>query len=68
MRTYDNRGNLLGDDPASVLQSGAAPVSIVTPAVPAPSPFALLLKPPLVYFLAIGIGIAAYIYERNQRT
>jgi hypothetical protein len=58
VRTYDNRGRLLGD-------TAAAP----TPSAPVAAPpvdLSVLLRPPLVYFLAIGIGIAAYIYERNR--
>ena len=59
MRTFDQTGNLIGD-------TAAAPAAAPPVAMPQFN-WAVLLEPPLVYFVAIGIGLAAYLYERSQR-
>ena len=64
MKTYDSKGNLLGDTATAPAVTSPPPSTAI--AAPAALDFSALLQPPLVYFLVIGIGIAAYLYERNR--
>jgi hypothetical protein len=69
MNTFDADGHLLGDDASSApVGTPDNPLQLDTMTVTAapPSFFDSLLQPPLVYFLVIGIGIAAYLYERER--
>jgi len=64
LKTYDERGNLLGDTPPD-----AAPAAATSPA-PAlaigPLDLSALLQPPHVYFLIAAVAVAVYLYERNR--
>ena len=63
MKTYDSKGNLLGDTATAPAVTSPPPAGAIAPTS---LDFSALLQPPLVYFLVIGIGIAAYLYERNR--
>lgn len=80
-RTFDSRGNLLGDDTLSPdlqsfvdeanagTSSGGVmqlpPMTVTASALP-PFNFAALLQPPYLYFLVGAIALAAYLYSKEH--
>jgi hypothetical protein len=66
VNTFDAKGNLLGDDAPVGTPDNPMPLDTMTVTAAPPSFLDSLLQPPLVYFLVIGIGIAAYLYERDE--
>lgn len=69
MNTFDERGNLLGDDDtAAPVGTPDNPLQLDTMTVTAPAPFDLnsLLQPPYVYFVVAAIAWAAWWYEEHK--
>jgi hypothetical protein len=82
MRTFNNRGQLLGDDSlppdlqSMVDEANAGtpaastvlslPEMTVTAAAEAPFSLAQLLQPPYIYILAGALALAAYLYSKDN--
>ena len=82
MRTFDQRGRLLGDDAlppdlqSFVDESNAGtpaassvmslPEMTVTAAAPSTFNWAALLQPPYLYFLVGAVALAAYLYSKDH--
>jgi hypothetical protein len=80
MRTFDNRGRLLGDDTlpsdlqSMVDEAGAStdpnvvqlPEMTVTAAAEPAFDFSSLLEPPMLYVLIAAVALAAYLLEEGE--
>lgn len=66
IRTFDERGNLLGD---TAVDSGATlpAITVTAQRLPAVSWFDSLLQPPTVYYVGAGLAFLAYLMNENQR-